>query len=198
MFDFSKHVTHLLNDVYRAHRVELERQGFDQGHLELYVPSNLPWPPEDNLAERAAKSLQGAPRTQSASRVRDVLRDRPDDDLTHFVVLVSASQSLRDLYDAAWGKQWPRRRKTVELPAMFGDADSMCADVDGENPVTEPHSPNKLNYDCLDLTTFRKALGPRSLVVLKEYDAAISTMYACRLSDTTCGYVVTGHPGIEL
>ena len=56
-------------------------------------PSNLLLKPKDDIVERAKSSVQGIPPPGVTDTVQSVLGDVPDDNLVHFVVVVSAPRS---------------------------------------------------------------------------------------------------------
>ena len=121
----------------------------------------------------------------------------------------SLRDSIYELHDLAWGRQWPRRtgcilRKDV-VPANELDDDAMDVDEDAHSSlvVGGAEVPERFDYVCLEgMRAFARALQLTSdvqdvLVVRQEYDVLLRVMDTIEVEKAkTHGIVVVGHPGI--
>jgi hypothetical protein len=109
---------------------------------------------------------------------------------------------LKDVYEQAWGKAWPRHTATISY------SDISAGDIDTEQfygPLAtdvESARDTPLTYVCLTgIDRLVKAIraptrASRALIVLSDYvfllDSIEKTLAA---RDGSAAFVVTGHPG---
>ncbi|KAI0750632.1 hypothetical protein C8Q80DRAFT_521611 [Daedaleopsis nitida] len=105
------------------------------------------------------------------------------------------------LYDAAWGKQWPR----VEKKMLRSEVLSTTGATDTANDVDDDSSPDDITYVCFkDIRRLRDAIRPTTtfppvLVSLAEYEAFVEHFTAIERKvpiRERMGAVVIGQAGI--
>lgn len=105
---------------------------------------------------------------------------------------------LSNIYDKAWGKQWPQSKGNIDKDEIVNERDDNNGDDDGNNPLSDLLKvPLSFHYDRYhDIQELTSIFGKNSkmgniLVVQKEY----TKIYEALNKDDR-NIIVTGQAGI--